>query len=128
MDTNKHELENNAFPLQLRMLEIEEDTYTKTTDSKVVQHLSAFVVRDTIDNFCVDDNRTERNQIWNEFTDAMAFVINRKARLLLIRYFLQSEFNSQRILVQLFIKPMPQRVQNFKGASNDLKYLLLKQQ
>ena len=45
------------------MFEIEDQTNSQFRDSQIVQHQSTFVVGDFVDDFCVYNDRMERNEI-----------------------------------------------------------------
>jgi len=61
MDTNKHESENQPFPFQLWVLEIQDGSNPQFCDFQIVQHLSAFRVSDSI-----NDDTIKSDQVRNE--------------------------------------------------------------
>ena len=76
MDTNKHESENQPFPFQLWVLEIQDDSNPQFCDFQIVQHLSAFRVSDSINDFRINDDTIKSDQVRNENPDFIAFVMD----------------------------------------------------
>src|SRR3990172_9003538 len=66
MNTNKHELENDAFPFQLRVLEIQNHANPQFRDLEIVQHFATFHVCYPINHFRIHNDRIEGNQIGDE--------------------------------------------------------------
>ena len=107
MNTNRHEfLEGNPLPFQFRVLEVEDYSNTQPCDAEIVQHQSTFVVGDSLNYFCIYNDRIEGDQIWNEQANLVAFVEDIERRLLTKQNFSEAKFCDQRILVWLLNQPM----------------------
>ena len=65
---------HNAFPLQFCVFEIERQANSQAGDFQIVQHLAKFVIADAINDFCVNDDPLEADQVWNVFTHLDSFV------------------------------------------------------
>src|SRR5436190_10032256 len=98
MNTNEHESENDAFPFQLRVLEIQNHTGPKLRDSQIVQHLPALHVCDPINHLCIHHDRPECNKVGDKQPDFVPFVEHVEIDLLLKRNVSNSKFNGERIL------------------------------
>src|ERR1051326_118933 len=111
-------LENHALPFQTGVLEVQDQSHLQLCDPKVIQHLTAFVVGDAINHLRVHDHQAESNQVGNELADFDAAKQNRKPSLLIERNPIQLETDGQRVLVNLFVQPVPDFVENLEGKSN----------
>ncbi len=89
---------HNAFPLQFCVFEIEQQANSQAGDFQIVQHLAKFVIADAINDFCVNDDLLEADQVWNVFTDLDSFVDDVKYPLLLASDLLWAEFYDQSVL------------------------------
>lgn len=62
------------FPFQPRMLKVEDQSDLDPGNSRLIQHLSAFMVRDAVNRFDIHDHPPLDHQIGNVFPDDLAFV------------------------------------------------------
>jgi len=58
------------------VLEVQNHADAQFRDPQIIQHGSAFVICDSVDDLCVYYNRLERNQIRHKQADLVAFVKN----------------------------------------------------
>src|SRR6266550_2218740 len=100
MNTNEHESENDAFPFQLRVLEIQNHTDPKLRDSQIVQHLPA--LHSLIRSITFASTTTVPNAIRSgtNSPNFVPFVEHVEIDLLLKRNVSNSKFNGERILVR----------------------------
>lgn len=66
--------ENQALPFELGVFKIKNDAYFVPGDSEAIEHLTPFMVRNRIDNFGVNYNRTSCNQAWHICPHYISFV------------------------------------------------------
>ena len=74
MNTNRHESENDAFPFQLGVLEIEKHSYAKLCNPQVVQHLPTLHVCYRINHLRINHNTPKSDEIRNEQNNFVPFV------------------------------------------------------
>ena len=111
MNTDK-ELNDDALPFQSGMLEIQNQSNAQFCDPKIVHHLASFMVCDPVDDLRICDHRTKDNQVWNKFTNFNSAEKNWKPALLVESDLVLLESDCQGNLVDLFVQPMPDFVQN----------------
>ena len=87
------------------MLKIKNDSYTQLCDSKVVQHQSAFVIRDSVNYLCIHDDGIKRDQVRNKEPDVLSFVEDVEDRLLPKRNASETKLHCQGIFVRLLKQP-----------------------
>jgi len=100
------------------MFEVEDQPNTAFAYPKVIQHLSAFMIGDAVNDFGINDDGIEDQKIRDEFTDVLPPEQHGKSALLIKGNASQAEGNGQSILVDLLVKPVSYLVQNFKGTAN----------
>jgi len=108
----------DSAKLKFGVFKIGDETYLKTTDAEVVQHLTDFMIGNARNGFRIDDHFPESDEVRNEFADLDFPMMNRKARLLEKVNFLMPELNHERVLIHLLMKPMPHRIQNGKCTAD----------
>jgi len=64
------------------VLEIKDNSDTQFRDSKIVQHQSTFMISDSVDHLCINDDTVESDQIGDEETDLVFLVKDIEERLL----------------------------------------------
>lgn len=128
MNTNRHESENHSLPLQFGILEIEQDAGTTFGDTEVVEHLPSLMIGDSVDDFCVNNDSFECDEIRCERPDNFATIGNAERGLLLERNGPMPEFHNERVLVRLLMEPMPNPVEHVDGRADDLKDFVFEQQ
>jgi len=74
MNTNGHESENDAFPFQLGVLEIEKHSNAKLCNPQVVQHLPTLHVCNPINHLHINHNTPKSDEIGNEQPNFVPFV------------------------------------------------------
>jgi len=106
------------------MFEVDEKTESKFGDAKIIEHLSAFMIRNPIDDFSVDDYVVVSDEIGGILANFDASVCDGKTLLLGIGDFLVCEFYNKCVFVWFFMKSVSQRVMtsmahpiNWKTAS-----------
>ena len=65
------------------MFEVENNADAELRDAKVIEHFSAFHIRDLIDPLCVHNDGAEGDEIRNEFPHVLAFVEDLESALLI---------------------------------------------
>ena len=70
------------------MFKTYDETNTKLCNAKVIHHLPTLMVCNPIDNFCINNDGPESDEVWNESPNAMTFIKNIEAVLLLIWNFI----------------------------------------
>ena len=88
------------------MLEIKDNSDTQFRDSKIVQHQSTFMISDSVDHLCINDDTVESDQIGDEETDLVFLVKDIEERLLPKRNVSQPKLDGQGILVGLLKQTM----------------------
>ena len=83
-----------------------------------------FVIRDSVDDFCVHHNRIECDQVGDKQADLLFFVEHIERRLLPERDLPQCKLHDQRILTRLFNQAVSESVENFDCTADDLKDLV----
>src|SRR5436190_5784301 len=109
IDKNGHEYgsQNNPFPFQLGMFEVQDDADSQFGDAEIIYHLAALVVGNSINAFGVHDNGGMGDQIGNALTDHDLLVKDGESSLLVEGDALQLELNDQRIFVNLLVESVP---------------------
>ena len=64
------------------MLEVEDDANTQCCDAEIVQHQSTLVISNSVNNFCINDDTVECDQVGDKKTDLVSFVEDIEQRLL----------------------------------------------
>ena len=101
------------------MFEIQYESHLETGHAKIIQHPPDFVIGDALDGLGIDDYFSENDQIGNVFTDFVIAVMDRKAGLLDKWNSKIPELHDHRFLIRLFMKSMPQRIQDSERAADD---------
>jgi hypothetical protein len=101
------------------MFEVEDQPNTAFAYPKVIQHLSAFMIRDAVNDFGINDDGIEDKKIWDEFTDVLDPEQHRESALLIEGNASQAKDNGQSILVDILVKPVSYLIQNFKGTADN---------
>ena len=128
MDTNEHESENDSFPLQFGVFEVEQDTNATFCDSQVIEHLPSFVVGDSVNDFRVNDHCLERDEVWREGANDFSSIWNAECRLLFEWNGTMTKLNDQRVLVWLFMETMPNAVEHVDSGAEDLVNFVFEKQ
>jgi hypothetical protein len=84
------------------VLEIQNYADSQLRDAQIIQHQATFVVRDSIDDFCVDDNGIERDQIGHKQTNFAPFIQHIENGLLPKGNLAYSKFHDERVFIWLF--------------------------
>ena len=109
------------------MFEVEDQPNTAFAYPKVIQHLSAFMIGDAVNDFGINDDGIEDQKIRDEFTDVLAPEQHGKSALLIKGNATQAEGNDQSILVDLLVKPVSYLVQDIERAAyNSFRFSLKK--
>jgi hypothetical protein len=107
------------------MFEVEDQPDTAFAYPKIIQHLSAFMIGDVVNDLGIDYDGIEDKQIRDEFTDVLLPKQHGKSALLIKGNAIQAKGDAQGILVDLFVKPMSYLVQDIERAADDLFSLRL---
>lgn len=129
---NAKSLQDDAFPFESGMFEIQDDADSQAPDPQVVDHLASFDVRDMVHCFGFDnyfDNYTVKgNEVGNVFANMDIPVADFEASLLGDGDSLGFEFHNQSVFVRLFQQSMSEGIQNRDGAAHDAIDFVLQQQ
>jgi len=85
------------------------------------------MISDFIDNFCIDHDLTESNQIGDEGSNLFCTVKNREFSLLFVGNILMAERHSQSVLIRFFMVSMTHFIQHIQRTADDLIYLFLEE-
>jgi hypothetical protein len=110
---------DDAFPFQPGVLEVEDEANRESGDTKIVQHLSSFMVGNLVNAFGIHNDFSESDEIRDELADVFAFVKHLEVPLLVEVNAAPFEFHDQRILVQLLIQAVAQFVEHLECATDD---------
>src|SRR5208283_2129868 len=121
-------LEDDAFPLQPRVLEVEDQANSQFGDTQVVEHLAALNICNAVDDLCIHDHLIEGNQIGDEQPYPFILVEHLELALLAEADASQAKLNHQRIFVALLVQPVAQFIKHFKRAPNDRVGFLFEQE
>jgi len=86
------------------------------------------MVGDSVNDFCVHNYRSKSDEVWGKFAHFNIAKENWKSPLLIKCDAIQLEQNCQRILINLFIQPMTNFIQNVKRKANNLLGLRFQKQ
>ena len=64
------------------MLEIKDNSDTQLCDPQIVQHQSTLVISNSVNNFCINHDTVECDQVGDKKTDLLSFVKDIEQRLL----------------------------------------------
>jgi hypothetical protein len=117
--------QSDSLPLQFGVLEVQDQTDRELGNEEVIQHLSTFMISDTVNALGVHDDFAVSDQVRDEFADVLTLVQNLKPTLLIKRNASAFELHDQRVFIELFIESMSQFIQYFEGAADDGVSLLL---
>lgn len=87
--------------------------------TEIIQHPSDLMIGDAFDCFRINYNFAKNNQIGDIFTHFAITISDWVSQLLKIRNLVVFKINHQRFFVGLFVKSVPQRVQNSECTTND---------
>ena len=79
------------------------------------------MVRDSVDDFCVDDNGIEYDQIRNKQANLVPFIQHVENRLLSKRNLSYSKFYDERVFIWLFNNAVSESIEHFDRTPDDLK-------
>ena len=88
------------------MLEIKDNSDTQFCDPQIVQHQSTLVISNSVNNFCINDDTIECDQVGDKKTDVLSFVEDVEDRLLPKRNASQTKLDCQGIFVRLLKQPV----------------------
>jgi hypothetical protein len=118
------ELNDDPFPFQAGVFEIQNQSNPQTCDPEIVYHLTTFMVSDAIDDFCIHDHSAKANQVGHEFADLNSTEENGEPPLLFESNLVLFESDRQRNLVDLLVQPVPHFVQHSESMSQNSLSLL----
>ena len=75
------------------MLEIKDSSDTQLCDPQIVQDQSTLVISNSVNNFCINDNTVECDQVGDKKTDLVFFVEDIEQRLLAERNVSHTKLN-----------------------------------
>ena len=85
MDTNEHEgSEYEPLPFQFRFLEIDDETHAKLGNAKIVEHLPALEISDSVNDFGVHDYKVRNNEVGDKLRNLNSFIMDAISSLLVI--------------------------------------------
>jgi hypothetical protein len=64
------------------VLEIKDNSDAPLCDPQIVQHQSTLVISNSVNNFCINDDTVECDQVGDKKTDLVSFVEDIEQRLL----------------------------------------------
>ena len=113
------ESQDDALPFEGSVFEVQHESDAALRDSEIIQHLAAFVVRDSVYNFYINQNGTKNNKVRDKLPDVHSPKLNGEPALLIERDCVLFEKNSKRILIKLLVQAMPKLVQDLKSEPNN---------
>ncbi|MGA0845698.1 MAG: hypothetical protein ACO3RV_04090, partial [Luteolibacter sp.] len=119
---------NDAAEFQFWLLEIQDKSQRQFGDSQVIDHLANFHLCDPINDFGVDDDFIERNEVRHELRDLDAFVKQGITRLLREGDTGKLEFDNKRVFIGFFVKSMTYLVQHKEPTTDNSFCFLLQNQ
>ena len=117
-------LQDNAFPFEFGVFEIEDEADLEAGDAEVIEHLTEFVVGDAVDDLGVHHHLAIGDEVGNVLGDLDGFVEDREALQLLKRDVAQAELHHQSVFVWFFVQSITNPIQDLQGAVDDVVHLL----
>lgn len=74
--------EDDSSPLEALVGEVDDEAYGELSDFEIREHLADFVIGDSGDGFCIDDNFLVNDQVGDVLADDVTFVSDVEWRLL----------------------------------------------
>src|SRR6266550_7924946 len=79
---NTNFLQDNSLPLQFGVLKIKDNSNSQFRNPQIVQHQSTLVISNSVNNFCINHDTVECDQVGDKKTDFLSFVKDIEQRLL----------------------------------------------
>ena len=117
MDTKVSE--DDPLPLEFGTAEIDDEPDAEGCDPEIVQHLTALMVGDAIDDFGVYDNGVLHDQIGHKLRNPLTLVHHREPPLLITPDATEPELDDQGVLVGMFVQTVSNPAQNLDRAADD---------
>jgi hypothetical protein len=118
MDT-KSPLADDPFPVELGVLEVQQQGDFEAGNVQVSEHLGDVGVVEFRDHLRINDDLFVYDQIRYKLADELFPIVHRELSLLLALTPAMCQFDQQGVLVELFVKTRLQFIQDGHGCADD---------
>lgn len=112
-------LVKDAFDLETRVFEVEEQGSLEAGDVEIAEHLSEVVLDEASDDLWIDNHQVLNDEVGDQGPDVLAVVADDEFPLNIATQALFSELDHESAFVELFVEAGFEGVEHLHGSTDD---------